>query len=49
MYKCYIVAELSLMDVSNNIIKNISLHIGKKAGIKVDGTLSELSEEFKFE
>ena len=43
------VAEFSFMDINKAIIKNFTLHIGDKAGVKVDGVLSELPGEFTYE
>ena len=39
------VAKVSLLDSSNAAIKDIDIHIGNKAGVTVDGTLTELDEE----
>ena len=39
------VAKVALLDSSNAAIKDIDIHIGNKAGITVDGTLTELDEE----
>lgn len=39
------VAKVSLLDSNNAAIKDIDIHIGMKAGLTVDGTLTEIDEE----
>ena len=42
---CISVYKLSLLDSSKVAIKDIDVHIGTKAGVMVDGTLTEVNEE----
>ena len=49
MYCPNVAIQFSFMDINKAIIKNFTLHIGDKAGVKVDGVLSELPGEFTYE